>query len=330
MSKSKENQTQQSGNAVIIVLVALVVVAVGALAYLSGQMAGEKKVGTASEQVAQSEPVSVPAQTAQETPALEVKPGNPVVAKVGGQDILRADVVSYMQNLPPQTRQLPLEQLFPLAQEQVINLSMLALKAKGAKLDSDPEVKRQLDLAKEEIVRNVYLQKTVESKVTDERVKEAYDAYVANFPDVQEAKAAHILVDDEAEAKAIIKSLKEGADFAALAAEKSKDQSSARGGDLGYFLQSDVVAAFGDAVFGAEPGTLIEKPVKTEFGYHVIKVEDKRKRQPVSLEIATPELKARLGQVAIGEIMNEWQKELSVERFDVNGNAVEPAAGDAQ
>ncbi len=334
MSKSKENtvekQSQQSGNAVVVVLVALVVVAVGALAYLSGQMAGEKNAGGEQPQnIASSPSAQMAGQAA--TPdllPLDIKPGNPVVAKIGGQDVTRLDVLNYVQTLPPQTRQLPLQQLFPIAQEQVINVGVIAAKAKDVNLDDDAEVQRQLALAKEQIVRTVNLQNAVEAKVTDARVEEVYNEYVANFPDVEEVKASHILVDKKSDALDLLKQLQDGADFAALAAEKSKDSSGAKGGDLGYFLRTDVVETFGTAAFDAEPGSLVAEPVKSEFGFHVIKVEDKRKRQPVTLEVAAPELKARLRQAAVGEVMNEWRNDLAIERFDINGNLIEPAAGD--
>lgn len=325
MPKSQENKAethaQQSGNAVIIVLVALVLVAGGALAYLSTQMAKESK------EAALNTAIDLPAggRAAQAEPQIEIEPGNPVIAKVGGEDITRLQLLEYIQTLPPQTQQLPLEQLFLFAQEQIINAGVVTLKAKDVNLDSDPEVKRQLELAKEQITRTVYLQNAIEARVTEERVKEAYDKYVATFPDVEEVKASHILVDDKSEAESIIEALQGGADFAALAAEKSKDTSSASNGDLGYFLKSDVVPPFGEAAFSAEVGTLVAEPVKSDFGYHVIKVTDKRKRQPVSLEAATPELSARLRQAAANEVISAWREEVGVERFDVNGKPITSA-----
>ncbi|MGB0720651.1 MAG: peptidylprolyl isomerase, partial [Bdellovibrionales bacterium] len=227
-----------------------------------------------------------------------------------------------------QTRQLPVDQLFPLALEQVINANILADKTKGVKLDNDPAVKQQLEAAKEQIVRTVYLQKQVEKELTEDRLKQGYEAYVKAFPKVEETKAAHILVDDESLAKKLIKELDNGADFAELAKENSKDNTAANGGDLGYFAKNEVVPEFAEAAFELEPGTYGKKPVKSEFGYHVVKVEDRRMRQPADFEQAKPILEAQLRNAVLNEIVQGWRSKADIERYDINGDAIEPASGE--
>jgi peptidyl-prolyl cis-trans isomerase C len=255
-----------------------------------------------------------------------IKPGNPVVAKVGAKDITRADVLNFIQTLPPQTRQMPVEQLFPLAQQQLVNTQVIIDKTKGVKLDGDPEVKKQMDLAKEQIVRSVYLQKEVDKQITDAKVKDAYATYVKNFPaDIQEVKAAHILVKDEAKAKDLIKQLNGGGDFAKLASENSIDATAKNGGELGYFAEKEVVPPFAKAAFATAVGTYTKAPVKTDFGYHIIKVEDKRKRPPADFETAKPLIEAQLRREILEGMIKDWRDQSKVEVFDINGDKVAAA-----
>lgn len=307
----------EKGNAVIGVLVVLVVIAVAALAYLSGKM-GDDKSGTTQ---------AAATQQAGETDAQQtlIKPGNPVVAKVADEEITRLDVFNFIQTLPAETRSLPVSQLFPAALNQVINARVIEMKTEDVSLDNDPEVKKQLAEVKKNIVRNVYIQNKVEEKVTEERLKQGYEQYVASFPDVQEVRARHILVEDASTAKDLIKQLQDGADFAALAQENSTDSTAQNGGDLGYFLKRDVVPEFAEVAFSLAPGVVSAEPVKTEFGYHVILVEENRKRQPASYEEMKPILEAQLRQVALSELVQGWINDTNVERFDINGEPVAAA-----
>ncbi|MBL4804274.1 MAG: peptidylprolyl isomerase [Alphaproteobacteria bacterium] len=323
---------QERGNAVIAILVVLLIVAVGAIAYLSTQMNKDDDAAAGSSQVASSQQAGE-GQTAMadsaEAPVVE--PGNPVVAKVAGQDITRLDVFNFIQTLPPQTQQLPVQQLFPLARAQVVNASVINKKAAGVNLDNDPLVKQQMAAAKDQIVKGVYVQKQVQQAITEERIKEAYDKYVENFPKIPEVKVRHILVEDKDKAEELTQQIKDGADFAELAKEHSTDATKENGGELGYISKEDqVIPAFMDKVFELEPGEMTEKPLKTEFGYHIIEVTDARDRPPEPLERATPFLAAQLRGVVLNEIVQDWRDEANVQLFDINGNPIEPAAGDEE
>ncbi len=328
------NKTAQRGNAVIVVLVVLLVIAVGAIAYLSTKMdsgSGESASASSSVAAATNSASEGDQQTAQQgdTPQPVIEPGNPVVAKVSGQDVTRLDVFNFIQTLPPQTRQLPVTQLFPLALDQVVNASVISKQVSGVNLDNDPAVKEQLQAAKSQIVRGVFVQKEVEKAITAERIKQAYDGYVAGFPKIPELKTRHILVEDEATAKDLIKQLKEGADFAALAKEHSTDATKDNGGDLGYISKQDqVIPEFLETAFALEPGSMTEKPLKTEFGYHIIEVTEARDRPPATLEQATPFISAQLRGVVLNELLSQWRDKADVEVFDINGKPIEPAAGD--
>lgn len=340
----------ESGNALIVVLALLVLVAAGAIAFVSGyiNVGGNKDTAPQAAEAA-AEPASgeiadagsaaqdtAPAQaqesseTTAEAAPVEVRPGNPVVAKVNGQDITRLDVFNFIQTLPPNARQMPVQQLFPLAVDQIVSAKIIAAKTDKADLGDDPDVKKQLEMAKQQIERTVYLQKEVEKALTEERLQAAYEKYKADFPEIDEAKAKHILVKDEKLAKDIIKQLNEGASFDALAKAHSTDATAANGGELGYFAKTDVVPEFSEAAFSMKPEEYSKKPVKSEFGYHIIQLEDLRKRPPAEFEQAKPFLEGQLRQQILSEIVQKWRDDAKIERFDINGDPIEPAAGDEE
>lgn len=311
----------QSGNAALIVLAVLVVAALGGLAYFSSTKPDKAEAASTA--------IAAAGNNSEEADSAPVAgENNPVVAKLKGGEVTRLEVFNFIQTLPPQTRQLPLEQLYPMALEQVINSKIIAEKTKGINLDSDAEFKKQLAAAKEQITRTVYIENLVNKKITDERLREAYDKYVKEFPDVQDVKARHILVKDEVKAKDIIKQLGEGKDFAELAKANSTDGTAASGGELGYFTKTEVVPAFGDAAFALNVGEYSKKPVKTDFGYHVIKLEEKRKRPPAAYDEIKPLLETQLRREILEETVEAWREDAQIERFDINGKPIEPAGGD--
>jgi peptidyl-prolyl cis-trans isomerase C len=184
--------------------------------------------------------------------------------------------------------------------------------------------------AKEQIVRSVFMQKEADKALTDEVLQKAYEEYKNNFPNVDEIKARHILVKEEAQAKEIIEKLSQGGDFAALAKEFSIDATKERGGELNYFVKQEVVPEFGDAVFAMKPKDVSKKPVKSPFGYHVIEVLDMRKRQAPTFEQAKPFIAAQLRGQALNAVVSKWRSEANVQLFDINGNPVKADAPKAE
>jgi peptidyl-prolyl cis-trans isomerase C len=341
MLEYNSSTQNERGNAVVLVLLALVVVAIGAGAYLNKDKFMDKTADTAvpaqtaqAEDAAASQPASgleaaTDASANENAPQpVEIKEGNPVVAKIGKKEITRGDVVNYIQKLPQNMQQLPPQQLFPLATVQVVNAELIQKKSKAAKLDNDPEVKKQLEAAKEQIVRSMFIQKEVEKAMTDERLQGAYAEYKKNFPEIKEVRARHILVKEEADAKEAIKKLNGGADFAELAKEMSIDGTKDTGGELNYFSEKDVVPDFAAAAFAQEVGKISAKPVKTEFGYHVIEVQDKRNRPAAEYDVAKPFLASQLQNAVLEEILQKWRADSDVEIFDINGDAFAPASGE--
>lgn len=209
---------------------------------------------------------------------------NPVIATVDGVDITKADLDLAEANIDPQLSQLPAEQKRLAALSSLIDAKLIAGKAKGEKLDETPEFKERVAFILDRELHNAYFKKHVVDVVKDEDVKARYDAEIKAMPKQEEVRARHILVKTEDEAKAVIKSLGEGKDFAELAKEKSTDPNKSDGGDLGYFRKGQMVPEFETAAFAMQKGEVSKTPVKTQFGWHVIKVEDKRIAPPPPLE----------------------------------------------
>jgi peptidyl-prolyl cis-trans isomerase C len=209
---------------------------------------------------------------------------NPVIATVDGVDITRADLDLAEANIDPQLSQLPAEQKRLAALSSLIDAKLIAGKAKSEKLDESPEFKERVAFILDRELHNAYFKKHVVDAVKDEDVKARYEAEIKSMPKQEEVRARHILVKTEDEAKAVIKALGEGKDFAELAKEKSTDPNKSDGGDLGYFRKGQMVPEFETAAFAMQKGEVSKTPVKTQFGWHVIKLEDKRIAPPPPLE----------------------------------------------
>lgn len=301
----------------VIAVLAIAAIAVGMMFMYSAdgvaQNDGTEGAATAKEAAA----------TGAEGDAPMIKLGNPVVAKVYGEDIMRSDVFNFISNLPENVRQMPIQNLFPLALDQVVNNRVIGEKAKGANLSEDKEVTDLVKQAKDQIVRNVYLERQVDAQITNKKLMETYQKLLENISKIQETKARHILVQTEDEAKAVIKQLDEGADFAEVAKEKSTGPSAERGGDLGYFAKNEMVPEFADVAFSLDVGQYTKDPVKTQFGWHVIEVEDRRQRPEPEFEKVKPQLEAQLRQQTLAELVNGWKKDAKIEKFDINGEKVQ-------
>lgn len=249
--------------------------------------------------------------------AIEV--GNPVVAKVEGQDVTRSEVLDFITTLPEQVRQMPLQNLFPMARDQVVNNKLVSDKANAAKLDADPEVQKMLDTAKQQIVRSVFVERELAAKVTEDELQKAYGELKAEVAKIEETKARHILVETEDKAKEVITKLNGGAKFEDLVQEYSSGPSKENGGEVGYFAKAEMVPEFAEAAFALGVGQYTKDPVKTQFGFHVIKAEDRRARPEPKFEDVKPQLEAVVRQRKLQEMVNAWQSEAKVEKFDING-----------
>jgi peptidyl-prolyl cis-trans isomerase C len=205
---------------------------------------------------------------------------NPVIAKINGVEVTKSELDLAEGNIDPQLSQLPADQKALAALSAIVDAKVIAEKAKAEKLDETADFKLRLQFILDRELHNTYFKKHIVDAVTDAELKARYDTEVAKLPKEEEIHARHILVKTEDEAKTIIKELDAGKDFAELAKAKSTDPNKSDGGDLGYFKKGQMVPEFETAAFALEKGKYSETPVKTQFGYHVIKVEDKRIAPP--------------------------------------------------
>ena len=207
-----------------------------------------------------------------------------VVAKVGKLEITQSELDLAIANLDPQLAQLPDEQKKVAALSGAIDVKLLAGNADGEGLKDDAEFKKRMAFIADRELHNLYFKKHVVDAVTEDEVKARYEKEIAALPKQEEVRARHILVKTEEEAKAIIADLDAGKDFVELAKEKSTDPNKSEGGDLGYFTKGRMVPEFEEAAFTMEKGSYSKVPTKTQFGFHVIKVEDKRDAAPPAYE----------------------------------------------
>ncbi|MBI2707504.1 MAG: peptidyl-prolyl cis-trans isomerase [Proteobacteria bacterium] len=244
---------------------------------------------------------------------------DPVVAIVDGQKITYSQVMESKASLPKQYQSVPEDKIFPVLLNQAVDTLLINKAAQASGEAQKPDVKKSIEKATEEIISQSYLFAKVKDVITDAAVKAKYDELMKNFPKEKEVHLRHILVDSEATAKSVIKALKGGSDFKKLAASKSKDATAKEGGDLGYFRKSELPQELADAAFALTPGSSSETPVKTDFGWHVLKVDDVRDAKPPKFEEVQNELKSLLTQEAIVALLKDLRSHSKVELFGKDG-----------
>jgi peptidyl-prolyl cis-trans isomerase C len=275
---------------------------------------------------------SVPAPTPLPTPAPTPAPlpaqgaaADPVVGRVNGQDIKLSEVSEAAQALPEEMRGMPSNMLFPMLLDQVIDRHAILVLARRQKLEQDPDVARMIARAQDQALQTALITREVGPLVTDAALRARYDRDIAGKPGEEEVHARHVLVATEAEAKQVIADLKKGGDFAAIAKARSSDPGAAsQGGDLGFFKRADMLPEFASVAFALKPGQTTETPVKTQYGWHVIRVEERRTAPPVPFDQARDELRQKMIQEGIEKVLKEARNGLQIERFNADGSPSRP------
>ena len=248
---------------------------------------------------------------------------DPVVARVDGSEIRLSDVQEALQGLPAEYRSMPPQVLI----DQLIDRKAVVALAHKQGLDKDPAVQRLIARAQEEALQSALLHREVGPQVNDQAVRSRYDRDIAGKPGEAEVHARHILVASEADAAAIIAELKKGGDFAAIAKARSSDPGAAQGGDLGWFKKADMLPEFTEAAFALKPGEATDKPVHTSYGWHVIRVEERRIAAPPSFEQAREELRGQMVQEGVQKLLASALAAVKVEKFNLDGSV--PRSTDA-
>jgi peptidyl-prolyl cis-trans isomerase C len=250
-------------------------------------------------------------------PAFAADQKDTVVANVNGSDVRLSSLGDIARQMGPQAAQLPYEMILEVA----INQQLVYEAAKKDKLDSSPEVKAALKKVEAQLINQAYMQKKVRPAVTEEAIKARYDQAVKEFVPAEEVRARHILVETEEGARSVIAELGRGVDFAELAKSRSADKGSgAMGGDLGYFVKDAMVPEFSTAAFAMRPGEVSKTAVKSQFGYHVIKVEDKRMASIPPFDQAKPAIANGIADEIQQKLMMDLRDKAKIKRFNTDGS----------
>jgi len=243
--------------------------------------------------------------------------GDPVVAKVNGVEIRQSDLAlaeeDLGQTLPPQAQgEAKREYLIGYLADVIL----VAKAAEAKKIQDQADFKSRAAYLRNKLLMEMQLQAEAKAAVTEQALKTVYEEAIKQMANDFEVRARHILVPTENEAKAILAELNKGTDFAELARQKSKDPAAAsQGGDLGYFTKDQMVPEFAEVAFKLEKGQLSE-PVKTQFGWHIIKVEDKRKKPAPDFAQVKEQVETYVMRKAQAEFITKLRQAAKIERLD--------------
>lgn len=262
-----------------------------------------------------------------------------VVLKVGNEVIKNSDVIETWKNLFPAGQAPDFNSFDENIRQNVlrglVSERLIYNEAIEAGYDKDTEVKQRLEHLSKQVVMQGFMENKAEKLVTDEQLRTAYAKKVAASKGEEEVRARHIMVASEDEANKIYKEVKNGKDFEKIAKEKSADKGSgANGGELGWFTKERMVPAFADAAFKLKKDE-VSKPVKSEFGWHVIKLEDRRKVKVPSFDEMKESLKAEAANKAVQTYVEKLLSKADVKYYDANGKekpfstSLTPEAGKA-
>lgn len=240
---------------------------------------------------------------------------NPVLAKVNGSEIRQSDVNLAAEELGPS-----LAQMDPAAKQEnvlsfLIDMKIIAKAAEEKKVENSEDFKKRLAFARDRLLMDRLLASEGKAALTDSAMKTVYTDASKQITSEQEVHARHILVPTEEEAKKVEEELKKGADFAELAKKESKDPGASDGGDLGFFTKEQMVPDFSKVAFALEPGK-ISDPVKTQFGWHIIKVEEKRARKAPDFDQVKPQIEQFVTRKAQAEYVAKLRETAKIERLD--------------
>jgi peptidyl-prolyl cis-trans isomerase C len=249
---------------------------------------------------------------------------DPVVARVDGAPITLSEVEEAARGLPEQFRAMPPMVLFPLLIDQMINQRVLTEAARKANLQETPEVRARVRQAEAEALQQAYLAREIGPLMTDESLRARYQRDIASQPAEVQVRARHILVQTETDARAAITALQGGADFATLARERSRGPGAQDGGDLGFFKKEEMPEPFAEAAFALAPGQFTPAPVRTQFGWHVIKTEERREEPRPTFEESEQELRRTVIEEAATSIVDRLRSGATVQRFNIDGSPIAP------
>lgn len=262
-----------------------------------------------------SETKSAPAETSTEAPEEINATADTVVSTIDETPLTLGEIIAIRQTLPQQYQQLPDEVLLAGLIQQMTDQQLMANAAEAAGLEGGRLIQLALKNQRRAVLADAYMAQQILERVNEATIQATYEDLYVNADPVEEVRAAHILVEEESKAQDLKAQLDEGADFAALAAEHGTDGTAARGGDLGYFVNEQMVPEFAEAVFAMQPGD-ISGPVKSPFGWHLIKMDDRRAKPVPPLEEVRDQIIGDMTKLAEEAIVAEIRAAASIVQPD--------------
>lgn len=244
---------------------------------------------------------------------------DPVIATVDGEKILQSHIDMFRASLPPEAQALPKQTLMPMIITSLVENKLVAADARRKGMDKTKLFKSQIARIEAELLQSHYMKAFMTEKLTEDLMQKHYQDLVAEALNSDEVRARHILLKTEAIALEVIAALDKGGDFVALAKEKSIGPSGPNGGDLGYFKAKAMVAPFSKAAFKMKNGEYTKKAVKTQFGWHVILVIDRRKGAAPSLDESRDTLVQQISQDLRTKLVRELSAKAKVEILGSSG-----------
>ena len=273
---------------------------------------------------AHAQPATQPATQAND-PDISATPGSPdpVVGSVEGHMIYLSELGQASNALPENLQGLPFETLYPVLLDRLIDHESLVIMARRAGLEDTKQVRRDIQAATERILEAAYLADAAAPQVTEQAIQARFNRQFAHRAATEEVRARHILVSTEKDARKVLEDLRNGTDFATIARVISKDPDAAKGGDLGFFRREQVWPGFADVAFSLQPGQVAPNPIKNEFGWHVIKVEEKRLVAPPSLADVHDQIRQDLMAAAVQQLIADARGQLVIHRFNLDGSELD-------
>ena len=239
----------------------------------------------------------------------------PIVANVNNEDISLETMIHAMNELPPEIQSQPFMTYYEDLLERVIDIKLFAQEGKKMKLDEEPSVRAAIDFVIEKVLMQAFLSKYVQENIKEENLRASYNNFIADETSREEIKASHILMDTESEAIDVINMLNDGDDFAELAKNKSTGPSGPSGGDLGWFKRGQMVPPFEKAAFSLNKNEITQIPVQTQFGWHVIKIFDKRIPEAPSYENMKSKLIQDLERKIVSKKIQDLRNDALIEKL---------------
>lgn len=248
---------------------------------------------------------------------------DPVIGSVEGHLIYLSELGTASKTLPDNLRGLPYDTLYPVLLDRMVDHEALVIMARRKGLEEKKEIQREIQEATGRILEGAYLAEVAAPQVTEQAIQALYNRLYASRSTTEEVRARHILVTTEAEARKVLDDLKHGADFATIARVVSKDPDASRGGDLGFFRREQVWPGFADVAFALQPGQVAPNPIHNEFGWHVIKVEERRIVAPPGLSEVHDQLKQQLLSAAVQRAIAQARAQLAIHEFNLDGSEID-------